>query len=180
MDFPIINISNLEKFDLLKLKQFLEFKIDEINRKISRADLVILNEKLEPEVLIEFKFCYIFNLDESKIENDIWTKKHKLRDDYIKHKNNPIEKYFVLICLNSLSCPDKKYKPLVAYYSKLESFYKKHKNNYYNKGKENIKNLLEKIKLIELIDNSFSPFGRELNDHLGVKNELYYFVFKPK
>jgi hypothetical protein len=166
-----------DKFAYYLYERYLHEKIvskEYSDSRIKRTDLTILDNEGRPEIIIEFKASYAFNLVENKISYPV--KKYILQD-YQKHLNiNNIKKYYVLLSANPYNIPEPTdiYTHIVAYYGDLKKFLGK--NNpacFFEQAKDNI----QKVFLSTPVNMIYSK-KQKLGEAFGIENELYCFIFE--
>jgi hypothetical protein len=142
----------------------------------SRADLVIFDLLGNPEIIIEFKACFTFT-----IENNIQKYVKKIRDDH--SKNNCIkgvQKYFILLVTNpyNLPEPEKIFEKIFKQerYRSMKSFIKKNPpETYFVKAQTLMNNEFEKTRL-KIIFSKEIKLGKAFDVECG----LYCFILKEK
>jgi hypothetical protein len=142
---------------------------------IKRADIVVLSDKGEPEIILEFKACYAFDLAKEKI-NDGFIQ-NEITKDYKKHigvRKFGIKTYCILLSMNPHNLPfsENIYGKTIKYFSQNKKFLEKYDaKNFFDESKENLHKLFVESE-IEIIDTKQKIVG----DVFGVTNEIFCFI----
>ena len=167
-----------DNFAYFLYKKYHENKLISIeytDSKIKRADLVILGLTGKPEIVIEFKACYDFDLIERRIQEYVVA----IMSDYIKHKDvKNIKKYYVLLASSPKKAPEPKtiYDKIVKYYNYIKNFivYDTEENNF-NELKNNVNNAFSSSPLKAIYYKN-----KKLGNAFNVECGLYCVVFEEK
>jgi hypothetical protein len=142
----------------------------EYNSGFGKIDLAILNSDGTPEILIEIKASYAFDLAEPKISKFV---KEAIVDDYNKLQKIPkkVKKYVILISTNLHKNPEKYVNP---YSPKIKKFLADNdQKTFFEKSKRNIKKIISSTSL-KMIDSKNIKLGKSY----GIDNDLFYYIFE--
>ena len=146
--------------------------IEYTDPNIKRADLVILDLKGAPKVIIEFTACYAFDLAENKIQKYVTD----VMKDHQKHKSvKTVKKYFVLLASNPCNLPEPKIgENAIAYYKDVVKYISKNDPcRSFPQIKKNAEKAFSKTPL-----KMRPPKEIKAGKAFGAEYGLYYFVFE--
>jgi len=144
------------------------------NQNRNRADLVILNLKGNPEIIIELKACFAFTL-----EKNIQQYVEKIGDDRSKYfRIKEVKKYYILLVTNPYNLPTPKiiFDKIIKRYRRMEIFIENNSpEKYFDKAQTVMNNAFSKTAL-KITFSKDIKLGKAFNVECG----LYCFILEEK